>query len=166
MRIPRARSIFDGSIESDPARIGGIVDKARPYQSTPPPPPDAQAMLLEGEYGTGLRTLDGQPTQSHQGLAAEAGRLRDQLGLLGRLAPTGPIVEAGMLLGRPFRDAADGTDYVVVVNRNVEAAVAIHPAVVGATGPLTDVFTGAIYEAADIGAASLPAGSGTLLRRP
>lgn len=91
-----------------------------PYNSFPQPPSQDQANLMEWEHGTGIRTLDGQPSLSHQGLAAAGERVRDHLAILGQLQPEGEISEEGKVLARLFRHTKNKKKFVVLLNRDVE----------------------------------------------
>lgn len=138
-----------------------------PYTSTPDYSPEIQATLVDWEYGTGMRTLDGQPTQSHQGLRQAGTRVRPHLALLGRLVPEAAAILDGFLAGRLMRDPETGTRYVVLLNRDVAAAAAGRPAAVPAAvgaAPLIDLFTGRSLTRETISSVILEPGDGTLLR--
>ncbi|MBI2193444.1 MAG: hypothetical protein HYU36_15825 [Planctomycetes bacterium] len=91
-----------------------------PYNSTPEPPPDSQANLEEWEHGVGMRTLQGEPTASHEGLARVGQKVREYLNLLGRLVPESEVSEIEKILARTFRDPRGDDRFLVLLNRDVE----------------------------------------------
>jgi hypothetical protein len=93
-----------------------------PYTSQPQPPAEDRQRLDEWEYGTGMRSLDGQPSASHAGFAVFGPRLKDRVALLGRLEPQGESSEAEMVIGRRFRDSKTDRAYVILMNRDLSRA--------------------------------------------
>ncbi|MBI4613068.1 MAG: hypothetical protein HY720_05610 [Planctomycetes bacterium] len=95
------------------------------YHSSPRFPPEIEATLQEWEVGTGLRTLDGEATPSYEALAVIATSLKPHLDRIGRLEPDGGpamgVDRVPGVLARGFRDPANGTRWVVVLNRDIEA---------------------------------------------